>query len=67
MSIYKMTEIVGTSGESFEVAIKTAIERASKTVRNIDWFEIKEQRGSVKNGRVSEFQVKLSVGFRLED
>lgn len=66
MSVYKMTEIVGTSSESFAEATRVAIERASKTIRNIGWFEVMEQRGLVKDGRVSEFQVKLSIGFKLE-
>lgn len=67
MSVYKMTEIVGTSPESFEAAIREAVRRASKTVRNMDWFEVKEQRGRITDGQVSDFQVKLAVGFRLED
>lgn len=67
MPVYKMTEIVGTSPESFEAAIREAIRRASASLRNLDWFEVKEQRGRIADGRVSEFQVKLSVGFRLEE
>lgn len=67
MSVYKMTEIVGTSPESFEAAIREAVRRASKTVRNMDWFEVKEQRGRISDGQVADFQVKLAVGFRLED
>ncbi len=67
MSVYKMTELVGTSPESFADATRTAIERASKTIRNIGWFEVTEQRGMVKDGKVSEFQVKLAIGFKLED
>ncbi len=62
-----MTDIVGTSANSFADATKAAIERAGKTIRNINWFEVKEQRGLVKDGKVSEFQVKLQIGFRLED
>lgn len=67
MSVYKMTEIVGTSKDSFAEATRVAIERASKTIRNVGWFEVKEQRGLVKDGTVSEFQVKLAIGFRLDD
>jgi flavin-binding protein dodecin len=67
MSVYKMTEIVGTSKENFADATRIAIERASQTIRNIGWFEVKEERGLVKDGKVSEFQVKLSIGFRLDD
>ncbi|NDD30851.1 MAG: dodecin domain-containing protein [Proteobacteria bacterium] len=67
MSVYKMSEIVGTSKESFADATRVAVERASKTLRNLSWFEVKEQRGTVKDGQVAEFQVKLAVGFRLDD
>lgn len=67
MAVYKMTEIVGTSTESFEAATQLAVERAAKTLRNVSWFEVKEQRGTVKDGKVGEFQVKLAIGFKLED
>lgn len=66
MSVYKMAEVVGTSKESFENAVRQAVERASDTLRNIGWFEVKELRGLVKEGKVEEFQVKVSIGFRLE-
>jgi len=66
MSVYKMAEVVGTSKESFENAVRQAVERASDTLRNIGWFEVKEMRGLVKEGKVEEFQVKVSIGFRLE-
>jgi len=65
--VYKMVEIVGTSGESFEDAISAGIARAGKTVRHIDWFEVAEMRGRVENGKVAQFQVKIKVGFRLDD
>ncbi len=65
--VYKVVEIVGTSPETISAAIENAIERASETVNNIGWFEVIEQRGRVKNNRVEQFQVKLKVGFRLED
>lgn len=67
MAVYKMTEIVGTSTEGFEAATQIAVARAAKTLRNVSWFEVKEQRGTVKDGKVGEFQVKISVGFKLED
>lgn len=67
MKVYKMTEIVGTSKENFADATRVAVERAAKTIRNIGWFEVKEERGVVADGKVSEFQVKLAIGFRLED
>jgi flavin-binding protein dodecin len=64
---YRVTEIVGTSPDGIEAAIHNAIERASQTLRHIDWFEMTEVRGQVKDGTVEHFQVGLKVGFRLED
>jgi dodecin len=63
---YKLIEIVGTSEESFARAVSAGVERASKTVRNIDWFEVTELRGRVEEGKVSQYQVKMKVGFRLD-
>jgi len=62
---YKMVEIVGTSSESYEMAIKNGLARASQTIKAISWFEVIQQRGAVKDGKVSEFQVILKVGFKL--
>ncbi len=67
MAVYKKVQIVGTSGESLEDAIQKAIARASKTLRNLGWFEVKEIRGALAEGRVKEYQVVIEVGFRLED
>ena len=64
--IYKMSELVGTSTKSFADAAARAVERASETLRNVDWFEVSEMRGAVRNGRVAQYQVKLKVGFRLD-
>lgn len=66
MSVYKKSEIVGT-GASVDEAIRNAISRASKTLRNLSWFEMQEVRGTVKDGQVGEFQVTVKVGFRLDD
>ena len=63
---YKIIELVGVSDQSYAQATRNAIEKASKTLRNLDWFEVVNQRGYVKNGRVAEFQVTLKVGFKLE-
>ena len=63
---YKKIELVGTSPVSFAEAVKAAIEEASKTVRHMNWFEVIEQRGFIKDGRVAEFQVTVSVGFKIE-
>lgn len=64
---YRVTEIVGTSPDGIEQAIHNAIDRAAQTLRHIDWFEMTEVRGQVKDGTVEHFQVGLKVGFRLED
>jgi flavin-binding protein dodecin len=65
-TVYRKTELVGTSSVGYEDAIKQAVERAHKTLRNLAWFEVKEQRGRLTNG-VIEYQVSLEVGFALED
>ncbi len=65
-AVYKMTEIVGTSAKGFAEAVASGVARASKTLRNVDWFEVTELRGRVTNGKVSQYQVKLKIGFKLE-
>lgn len=65
--VYKLIEIVGTSPSSIDDAMKNAVARASQTLRGIDWVELGEVRGLVKDGKLSEFQTKLRVGFRLMD
>jgi hypothetical protein len=64
--IYKITELVGISPKSFAEATKAAVAEAAKTVRNIDWFQVVEERGRIADGEVTEFQVTLKIGFRLE-
>jgi dodecin len=64
--IYKISEVVGTSPVSIAEAIKSGIEEAAKTIRHMDWFEVEDLRGSIKNGKVNEFQVTLKIGFKLE-
>jgi len=63
---YKKIELVGTSPVSFAEAVKAAVAEASKTVRHMNWFEVVEQRGFIKDGKVAEFQVTISIGFKLE-
>ncbi|HEX8909409.1 MAG TPA: dodecin [Anaeromyxobacteraceae bacterium] len=63
---YKKIEVVGTSPTSFAEAVKSGIEAASKTVRHMNWFEVVEQRGYVKDGKVAEFQVTIRIGFKIE-
>jgi flavin-binding protein dodecin len=65
-NVFKKVEIVGTSPTSFADAVKAAVAEASKTIRHISWFEVIEQRGSVRDGNVNEFQVTINVGFKLE-
>ncbi|MGW1376470.1 dodecin [Streptomyces sp. NPDC002446] len=64
---YRVTEIVGTSQQSVDAAIKNGIKRASETLRNLDWFEVTQVRGHLVDGEVDHYQVGLKVGFRLED
>ena len=64
---YRVTEIVGTSPDGIDEAIRNAIRRASTTLRHVDWFEVTQVRGQIKDGDVEHFQVGMKVGFRLED
>ncbi|WP_137991929.1 dodecin [Streptomyces vilmorinianum] len=64
---YRVTEIVGTSTESVDQAIRNGIERASQKLRGLDWFEVTQVRGHLVDGGIGHFQVGLKVGFRLED
>ncbi|MBH1937289.1 dodecin family protein [Streptomyces sp. AV19] len=64
---YRVTEIVGSSPDSVDDAIRNAIARAAQTLRELDWFEVTQVRGHLENGRVAHVQVGLKVGFRLED
>ena len=64
--VYKVVEIVGSSSKGTDDAIKNAIGRASKTLKNLDWFEVVETRGHVTKGKVGHFQVTLKIGFRLK-
>jgi flavin-binding protein dodecin len=63
---YRVTEIVGSSNESIEQAIRNAIARANETLRNLDWFEVTEIRGHLRDGEIAHYQVGMKVGFRLE-
>ena len=64
-NIYKIIEIVGSSETSIEDAIEKAVARASSTIDEVRWFEVKETRGHVENGRVAHYQVTLRIGFTL--
>lgn len=64
--VYKHLVLTGSSQTSLQDAIETAIARASETIRHMDWFEVTETRGAIEGGKVSHWQVTLTVGFRLE-
>ncbi len=65
--IYKVIELVGSSTVSIDDAIRNAVDKAAKSVRHLNWFEVIETRGHIADGKVAHFQVMLKVGFRLEE
>jgi flavin-binding protein dodecin len=64
---YRVTEIVGTSTEGVDQAIRNAVQRASRTLRHVDWFEVTQIRGAIRDDSVEHFQVGLKLGFRIDD
>lgn len=64
--VYRVTEVVGTSKDSVQQAVRNAVRRASETLRGLDWFQVSEVRGTITDGDVGEFQVIVKIGFRLE-
>ena len=64
--VYKKVELVGSSTKSIEDAIDTALEKASGSIKNMDWFEVQETRGHIVDGKVGHYQVVLKVGFRID-
>jgi dodecin len=64
--VYAISKVVGTSKKSIEDAINNAISTASKSIKNLDWFEVKETRGFIDNDKVAYYQVSLELGFRYE-
>lgn len=64
---YRISEIVGTSPDGIDHAIRNGVTRAGETLRHLDWFEVTEVRGQIRDGKVEHFQVSMKVGFRLED
>jgi dodecin len=64
---YRVTEIVGSSPDSLQQAIRNGVSRAGQTLRNLEWFEVSEIRGRIADGAVEQFQVSLKVGFRLDE
>ena len=65
--IYSVSEIVGSSTESVDDAIRGAVARASKTLHNLDWFEVTNIRGHIEDNQLSHYQVTLKIGFRVDD
>jgi flavin-binding protein dodecin len=64
---YRVTEIVGSSPDGVDQAIRNGVRRASATLRNLDWFEVTEIRGHLEQGEVGHVQVTMKVGFRLDE
>ncbi|EMY32397.1 hypothetical protein D477_020398 [Arthrobacter crystallopoietes BAB-32] len=64
--VYNVTEIVGSSPDGIDAAVSNAIAEASKTLRNLDWFEVTEVRGHLNEGAVADWQVTIKLGFRHE-
>ena len=64
--IYKKVELVGSSAKSSDDAVENALSKAAETLRHMDWFEVKETRGHIVDGKVAHWQVVVMVGFRLE-
>lgn len=64
--VYKVIELVGTSPNSVDDAVSSAIKRAGETIRHLGWFEVTQIRGKIESGSVKEYQVSLKVGFTLD-
>lgn len=65
--VYKKVELTGSSTESSDKAIESAIAKAAQSIKNMDWFEVIESRGHIQDGKVAHWQVTIKVGFRLDD
>lgn len=65
--VFKSIEMVGVSGQSFDDAARQAVKRAGETIRHLEWMEVVEQRGYIRDGEIREFQVKMKIWFKLED
>jgi flavin-binding protein dodecin len=65
--VYRVIEITGSSSKSISDAIQTAISRASKTLRNLRWFEVVQTRGHIDGGKIQHYQVTLKIGFTIDD
>lgn len=65
-NVYRIVEIVGTSPDGVDAAVRNGIKRAGRTLRNVDWFEVTEIRGHLQEGEIADWQVGIKVGFRIE-
>jgi hypothetical protein len=65
--VYKLIELTGSSGKSFDDAVQNAIGKAARTMRNMQWFQVTETRGHIADGKVAHWQVTLKIGFTLEE
>ncbi|WP_454862656.1 dodecin [Paraburkholderia fungorum] len=65
--VYKLIELTGSSPQSSDDAVRVALAKAAKTIRNMQWFEVVETRGHLDDGKISHWQVTLKVGLRIED
>ena len=65
--VYKTLELTGSSTKSSDDAVRTAIERAAKTIHNMQWFEVTETRGHIKDGKIAHWQVTIKIGFTLDE
>ena len=65
--VYRVIEITGSSSKSIDDAIQVAVGRASKTLRQLRWFEVIQTRGHLDEGQIQHYQVTLKIGFRMED
>jgi flavin-binding protein dodecin len=64
---YSISEIVGTSTQGVDDAVRNGVAKASQTLRHLDWFEVKEIRGHLEEGKIADWQVTIKLGFRLEE
>ena len=65
--VYKLLELTGSSAKSSDDAVQNAIAKASKTMRNMQWFQVTETRGHIDGGKIAHWQVTVKIGFTLED
>ncbi len=65
--VYRVVELVGSSPDGIDAALRNAVARAAETTRHLDWFEVTQIRGAIANGEIAHFQVGVKVGFRMED